>query len=396
MNHPLGPEQLLEQRLSIFAGSFSLEAIKAIFTHDEIKGEKLASLLDHLVSQGKIETEGQGDNRRYWLSEERRPVGKAQLSASGAEDAVYSHLVDYYLGLAERSLEEAFGPERAMWLNRLEQEHINLQSVFTWLVERGEAERGLRLAYSLQELWFEDHHTSEARTLFTALLALPAASARTRTRAEYLDLVGAFALNQNDYAKARSLKQQGVAICRELEDSAALGRSLIHLGRVELYAGELPAAQRLYQEALQIFCDLGDQRWTAYAIDNLGRVKLELGDYVTANKLVQESLQRYRDLNLEWELALTIGNAAGVAAGLGQLERSIRLAGASAAHRERIGVSLPPAFKDRFERIIESARQALAESAQAKVWEEGQAMTLEQAAEYALATDDQIGTFHPS
>jgi hypothetical protein len=129
---------------------------------------------------------------------------------------------------------------------------------------------------------------------------------------------------------------------------------------------------------------LGDQRWIAFAIGNLSSVALELGDYVTADRLVKESLQRYRDLGFEWELALTIGNAAGVAAGLGQPERSIRLAGASAAHRERIGVSLPPVFKARFERMIASARQALAESAQTRVWEEGQTMTLEQATEYAL------------
>jgi non-specific serine/threonine protein kinase len=384
MTNTVEAEQLLEQRLSVFAGSFSLEAAKAVFAQDEVKEEKLASLLDHLVSQGKIETEEQDGNRRYCLSEERRQAGRVQLLASGAQDTVYSRLVDYYSNLAEQSLEEAFGPERAMWMNRLEQEHVNLQPVFEWLIERGEAERGLKLAYLLQELWFEDHHTSEARTVFATLLALPAAAARTKTRAQYLDLAGAFALGQNDYAEARSLKQEGVAICRELEDSAVLGHSLIHLGYVEQYAGDLPAAQDIYQEALQIFLGLDDQKWIAYATDNLGRVTLELGDYVTADRLMQESLQRYRDLGLEWELAITIGNAAGVAAGLGQPERSIRLAGASAAHRERIGVSMPPVFKARFERMIVSARQSLAESVQTRVWEEGQTMTLEQATEYAL------------
>jgi non-specific serine/threonine protein kinase len=149
MNNSLEAEQLLGQRLSVFAGSFSLEAAEAVFAQDEVEEEKLASLLDHLVSQGKIETEEQGGNRRYWLSEERRQVGGVQLSASGAEDTVYSHLVDYYSRLAEQSLEEAFGPERAMWINRLEQEHINLQPVFKWLVERGEAERADIICYAL-------------------------------------------------------------------------------------------------------------------------------------------------------------------------------------------------------------------------------------------------------
>jgi hypothetical protein len=384
MNNSLDVEQLLGQRLSVFAGSFPLDAAKAVFAQEAAEGQELVSLLDHLVSQGKIEITEQDGNQRYRLSVIQRRIGGVQLSTSGEKDAIFSHLVDYYLRLAEQSLEEAFGPERAMWINRLEGEHINLVPVFEWLIARGEVERGLRLTYLLQELWFEDHHTSEARTLFSTLLALPGASAPTRTRTRCLDLAGALALCQSDYPEARSLKKEGVELCRELNDRALLGRSLIHLGHVELFADDLLVAQDHYKEALLIFRDLGDQRWIARAIDNLSRVTLELGSYVMADRLMQECLQRYRDLGLEWELALAIGNAAGVAAGLGQPERSIRLASASTAHRERIGVSMPPEFKARFERMIMPARQALVESAQTKAWEEGQTMTLEQSADYAL------------
>lgn len=307
------------------------------------------------------------------------------LEQHSSIDVAYSRLADYYLELAKQSLEQTFGPERTLWINRLEQEYINLQAVFKWLIERGDAEGGLRLAYLLQELWFEDYHTSEARILFATLLALPAASARTSARARYLDLAGAFALSQNDYAEARSLKQEGVTICRELKDSVGLGSVLIHLGHVELYAGDFLAARDLYQEAWQIFIGLGDQVWIARAMGNLGSVTLELDDYAAADRLVRESLQRYRDLGLEWELVGIIGIAAGVAGGLGQPERAIRLASASAAHRERIGVSLPPVFKARFEQVIASARQSLPASVQTRIWEEGRAMTLEQATEYALS-----------
>jgi hypothetical protein len=48
----------------------------------------------------------------------------ASTLGSGTEDTVYLHLVDYYLKLAEQSLEGAFGPDRTQWMNRLEQEHL--------------------------------------------------------------------------------------------------------------------------------------------------------------------------------------------------------------------------------------------------------------------------------
>lgn len=122
----------------------------------------------------------------------------------------------------------------------------------------------------------------------------------------------------------------------------------------------------------------------AYAVGNLSNVAVDLGEFTKADALVKESLQLYQELAFEWDLALMIGNASGVAAGFGLAKRAIRLAGASAAHRERIGVSLPALFKERFTQIIEPARRKLDRTEQEIAWREGQKMTLEHAVEYAL------------
>lgn len=294
--------------------------------------------------------------------------------------------VDDYIDLAQQSLNEAEGPDRAKWLYRLEQEYVNFRLIFNWLIDQGDIEKSLHLAYLLQELWFEEQHTGEARALFATLFDLVDQEKYPPTAilARALDLAGSLALAQNDFVEARSLTQQAVEICRKLANAADLGSRLIHLGHVERYAGNYRAAQALYQEAQQIFQALGNQWSTAVAIGNLGSTAVAAGDYETAAKLVKESLQRYRALNYEWDLAQTIGNAAGVAAGFGQFKRAIRLAGASASHRARIGVSLPPIQNQRFEQMIVSARQALNEEIQKTLWAEGQAMTLDEAVEYAL------------
>ena len=99
---------------------------------------------------------------------------------------------------------------------------------------------------------------------------------------------------------------------------------------------------------------------------------------------MKDSLRRHRDLGAEWELAQLVGTAAGVAAGLGKPERAMKLAGASAAHRERIGVSLPPIQSEWFEKMITPARQVLACGTQTRQWDEGQSMTLDRAVNYVL------------
>jgi tetratricopeptide (TPR) repeat protein len=385
MNTLSEPEQTLWRRLSVFAGSFSREALEAVCLGEDIPQETAANLLDQLVAQAVVTVEAHDQEIRYRLPAALRPTAHTQLVDSGEAEAVYNRLVAFSSQLAEQALQAAFSPQRAVWMERLEGEHANLHAALGWLVVRGEAERGLQLADLLQELWFEPHHTSEGRAWFAALLALPQAAAHTTQRAQALDLAGAYALNQGDYAAARALKEEGLAILRELGNQERLGYSLLHLGHLVGYAQEdFPAAQALDQEGLDLFRGLSHAEGTAHALANLGNVAIMTGDYATARPLVADSLRMYRELGQVYAQAQMLGSAAGIAVGTGQPERAMRLAGASATHCAAIGVSQPAIFEARNKRVIEDARHALSEVAQATLWAEGQALPLEQAVAYAL------------
>jgi non-specific serine/threonine protein kinase len=378
-------EQMLWRRLSVFAGSFTLQAIKAVCPGTDIPHESVATLLDQLVAQGVVAIETDGQEARYRLPEALRPAAQAQLADSGETTTIYNSLVAFSFELAEQVLQEAFGPQRAAWMQRLQREHANLRAALEWLVAHGDAQRGLHLADLLQELWFEEQHTSEGRSWFATLLALPQAAARTAQRAQALDLAGALALNQGDYEAARVLKGEGLAILRELGDPMPLGYALLHMGHLVGFAQEnFPAARALYQEGLDLFRGLSHREGTAHALANLASVAIMTGDYATAGRLVEQSLQIYQELGYVYDMALSLGRAAGVAAGNDHPERALRLAGASAAQCAVIGVSQPAIFQARSERMLERARQALSEASQAALWAEGQAMPLEAAVGYAL------------
>jgi non-specific serine/threonine protein kinase len=379
------PEQKLWRRMSVFAGSFAGAAVEAVCSEDDILRSAVADILDRLAVQEAVTVEAGDQETRYRLPEAQRQAALAQLADSGEAEAVYDRLVAYLSRLAEQSLQEAFGPRRAGAMQRLECEHANFHTALEWLVAHGEAERGLRLADLLQELWFEERHTSEGRAWFAALLALPQAAAHTTQRAQALDLAGAYALNQGDYAAARALKEEGVAILRELGDTERLGYSLLHLGHLVGYAQEdFRAAQVLYQEGLDLFRGLSHAEGTAHALFHLGDVAILTGDYAAAQPLVADSLRMYRELGMVYDQAKALGRAAGIAAGTGQPQRALRLAGASDAQCAAIGVSQPSVFEAWRERTIEPARQALDEAAQAALWAEGQAMPLDRAVAYAL------------
>src|SRR5258708_33584916 len=63
------------------------------------------------------------------------------------------------------------GPQQAVWLARLEQEHDNLREAMNWLLERGEAERALRLGTALWWIWYAREHMHEGWKLLERALA---------------------------------------------------------------------------------------------------------------------------------------------------------------------------------------------------------------------------------
>jgi tetratricopeptide (TPR) repeat protein len=378
-------EHNLLRRLSVFADHFSFDAIEAVAAGADIAPEQVTLLLDKLITQGIIVVETRDQEARYRLSLALRSTAHKQLIDHDEANDAYNRLVVYYSSLVEQMLLEASGPQRAVWMSRLEREHVNLRAVLDWLVARGAAERGLHLAFLLQELWFEDRHTSEGRTWFATLLALPQSPRRTPLHAQALDLAGALALHQDDYVTARALKEEALAILREQSDMARLGYALNHLAYVVGYAqGDLRQAQTLYQEALRYFRELANADGTAHTLANMSTAAILLGDYAAARSLLAESLQMYRELGYVYHMALSLSRAAGIVAGINQPEHALRLAGAGAAHCARIGVSQSRIFEEVRERIILPARQVLSEERQAVLWAEGQAMTLEQGIVYAL------------
>jgi non-specific serine/threonine protein kinase len=81
-------------------------------------------------------------------------------------------------------------------------------------------------------------------------------------------------------------------------------------------------------------------------------------------------------------MAIVLDNLAAKAGAEGHHLRALRLAGASSSIKEAAGGQAPPPLIDLSD-PREAARETLGEEAVAAAWEEGRAMTIEQALAYA-------------
>jgi predicted ATPase/class 3 adenylate cyclase/Tfp pilus assembly protein PilF len=247
-------------------------------------------------------------------------------------------------------------------------------------------DRPIGLAAALNNLgnvaWVEGDLPA-ARALYEEGLELRRSAGDTPGVATSLNNLGMVAQYESDYASAQRLYEEALALRRTLGDPLEISDSLNNLGIVTYLLGELSRARTLYEESLAIKRDLGDKWGTAGLLSNLGFVTLRQGHPADAEPLCRESLSLRRELGDRNGIAEALEGLAGVAGARGEAVRAARLFGAAEALREAIGAPIPSGEQSEHDRLVATARTGADEAAFAVAWEEGRALTLEQAMDEA-------------
>jgi predicted ATPase/DNA-binding XRE family transcriptional regulator len=441
-------ERKLFARLGVFVGSFDLPAVEAVcnargdLPFDVLDG--LESLRNKsLLKQG----DRMGGHSRFTMLEmireyalERLGIGETSEDAvegtegkgegprvGGAEIIRRLH-AEYFLVLAEGAEMQLRGPQQVDWLYRLEEEHDNLRAALRWSLERRELELALAMAGSLWKFWELHSHLSEGRKWLTAALSLPDSGRITRAkmagRAKALFAAGRLAERQGDNSSSQPLLEESLALARKIDDKPLLALVLHNLSNLAAYHGDYATGHTLAEESLAIRSEMGDRwgmanvlhnlgfqagamgdyaasrafyeqsldisrelddKWgIAYSLDGLGLRILDQRDYALAYSLIQEGLTLRRELDDKSGIARSLERLARIAGRGGQPVRAARLFGAAEALRQKEDIPIMPVDYPTYEKTVVEAHTQLDEAEWAKAWQEGQAMTVEDAVEYAL------------
>jgi hypothetical protein len=146
----------------------------------------------------------------------------------------------------------------------------------------------------------------------------------------------------------------------------------------------LKTARRLYQRALSAFREANDRWGAARSLTDLGYIDCEEGNHAAAQAAYCESLELFAGLGHRRGIARTLEASACLALAQGCAERALRLAGAAAYLRRQIGARLTRAEQIKLDNSLLPAWNSLADQEAKQAWEEGAALTLEQAIQYSL------------
>jgi predicted ATPase/class 3 adenylate cyclase/DNA-binding CsgD family transcriptional regulator len=215
-------ERALMVRLSVFAGSFSLDAVEAVCAGDGIDSSHILDLITSLVDKSLVQVDEDRGASRYKLLETIRHYARQKLVESGdAERARESHL-DFFLAFAEQAERELEGTQPAEWLDRIEAEIYDVRAALECVGTKDTARKICRLAGALGIYW-AIRRAREGRRHLEAALASEGLD--PRVRAQSLLHLATLANLTSDYFAIAAPSREAYAIGAELDDVALMARA---------------------------------------------------------------------------------------------------------------------------------------------------------------------------
>lgn len=289
-SHDLLPpaEQRVLRRLSVFPGSFDLEAVEAVaddvdddVDQDGASGAGFETLdhLSRLIDKSFVVVADRQDSEvRYRLLETIRAYADEQLASADEEAATKRRHRDFFLGLAEEWVRTAETDTQFASLGRIGVEVDNFRAALSWSLENGDDDAVGLLAAAHWVYWAPDASV-EGRAWLERVIAMPAPPLRVAvmTRVSLATLLRNLGGYTGD--RPRELLEEALAIALAGDDPAMLVVARVQLTEVFLIAGDVDEAERQL-DALPLGRSSGeDELWREYF---LAWIAMARGDAVAA------------------------------------------------------------------------------------------------------------------
>jgi predicted ATPase len=187
-----------------------------------------------------------------------------------------------------------------------------------------------------------------------------------------------------DVERSKVYYEESLELRRRLGDRSRIALALLNLGRIAIDEQEYTRAAELFAEAAEIAAAIGDKRQLGSAHGGFAGLAYRQKTWGKAAEHAREELRLGRELGMKLPVLDAILCLAGVAAAREDTQRAARLAAAAGHHFALVAPGSNRA-DELFQANIESARATSTPQAWQRAWAEGQAMSLDEAADYALS-----------
>jgi predicted ATPase/class 3 adenylate cyclase len=348
------PERQVLERLSVFAGSFDLDAADSVASTAEVEVFDIAGLVSSLTDKSLLFIDAETRSPRYRILETIREYAAAKLNDRGADAARSAHLAhaQHYLALAEEAAPQLRSRGQVMWLERLEAEYDNLRLAFRHLIDDENSDgEATRFAVALTRFWRIRHEAEgvdglrtilgrdaptrstelqaralgslasllvrrsdqEARGCAEEALTISASLRQVDLRAELLITLTGSLLSSQNHAELDAVSQDALQAAHTTGNPDLIGRAHERRGTaLSIMARPTDAAQSRteFLEAIRWLRIAGDMASEAGATGNLAQLEITEGNYEAARDGWERAIAINRELGDDWAISVAISQLA--------------------------------------------------------------------------------------
>jgi predicted ATPase/DNA-binding CsgD family transcriptional regulator len=241
-------ERLALARLSVFAGTFGLEAAEAVLAGPDIDETQVLDLVTALADRSLVQVGEHAGQARYRLLETIRLFARERLAELDDPARMRDRHLAFHVELAERAQAGLGGPDAAAWNARLTADLDDLRAAMAWAVDSGRPVAVLDIAEPTRRFWFDRSRYLEMERWLRAAVDSPSATDTDRARGL---VTASLVMGATGHAaNAHALADRAVSVARTLEAEHTLALGLALRAAEGLWSG-LAGSERIADDAAE-------------------------------------------------------------------------------------------------------------------------------------------------
>ncbi|MFD9664306.1 protein kinase [Rhodococcus sp. NPDC059968] len=248
------PEQKAWCRLSVFVGTFEIDAVDAVCAHDLAASDPL-ELVTSLVDKSILVREEANGIVLFRLLETLRDYGRVQLQRNDEYPELRRRHRDWYQQLVLDAEAGWISPQQLAWISRFKREQSNLRDAMGFSLSEPDSRgigAGLQIATGMYMLWGTQGLLTEGRRWLDQLLARQT-DRFTIERVKALYVASVLAEQQGDIEIGASLVEEARTLGEQLNDPLATAIIAHATGLLAMFSGKLEQAFSEIDSALAVF-----------------------------------------------------------------------------------------------------------------------------------------------
>ena len=286
-------EKKLFQRLSVFSGSWSLEAAEEICSDDELDTYEIIDIQTNLIDKSLISTTEVNGSMRFRMLETVREYSKEKL---GINLGLKQMHLQYFRRLADYEKMTSEEMTQLEWVKMIQADTDNIRAAIQKAIDT-DPDEAVDFIDDISKYWnIKGYFKEGLNTVLQFLERNPSVSGESR--AKILVCAGSQSMGLGNMVDMEKYARESLSIYRASGEKKGVASSLDLLGcALNLHLGTENEVLEYYNEALSIFRELGLKHRAASTLYNMSFPLMRLGKSEQGLNSRKEALAIFKELN---------------------------------------------------------------------------------------------------